>query len=186
MTSPLRSASSNAGSRARTEIALALGSNVGNSIAQIRHALERIRAAAVPDLVSAGLYRTEAELLPGAAPQRAYVNTAAIGRTTLEPDELLAVLKRIEQIGGRAASERWAARPIDIDLLLYGDHVESRPELTLPHPRLPQRAFYLVPLAEIAPTWIVPPNGRSVSALLEALSRSIPPGQSLGPERIAL
>jgi len=150
-------------------VAIGLGSNLGDSIEQIEWAIDRIRAAAVPDLARASLFRTEPELLPGAEPQPAYVNTAAIGHTELEPDELLSALKRIEQICGRTRGERWAARQLDLDLLLYGQRIENRPELTLPHPRLHERAFYLVPLAEIAPTRIVPPEGRSVSELLDAL-----------------
>lgn len=78
--------------------------------------------------------------------------------------------KALEAAAGRdLAAERWSARALDIDLLLYGMRVCAEPDLTLPHPGLPSRAFVLAPLADIAPAWAVPPNGETVEELLAAL-----------------
>jgi 2-amino-4-hydroxy-6-hydroxymethyldihydropteridine diphosphokinase len=97
-----------------------------------------------------------------------------VGETTLSPAALLAVLKALELTAGRrrasaASLPRWGPRPLDIDLLLYGELQSDRPELTLPHPGLRTRRFVLEPLAEIAPHLPVPPDHRTVRELLAAL-----------------
>ena len=74
----------------------------------------------------------------------------------------------LEAAAGRVRGERFAPRELDVDLLLYGERVSSDPALTLPHPRMAERRFVLVPLAEIAPGWRVPPEGRTVAELLAA------------------
>jgi 7,8-dihydro-6-hydroxymethylpterin-pyrophosphokinase len=96
-----------------------------------------------------------------------------LASTSLEPGELLALAKALELAAGRRRGPRFGPRPLDIDLLLYGDLQMSTPELTLPHPRLRERRFVLAPLAEIAPDWRVPPDGARVGDLLAAL----PPGE---------
>ena len=103
----------------------------------------------------------------GASPQ--YLNTAAVGRCRLAPEDLLAELKRLELRRGRRLAARNAARPLDLDLLLFGDLEISRAELTIPHPRLTQRPFALIPLAAVAPHWKVPPSGASVAELAVVL-----------------
>jgi len=82
---------------------------------------------------------------------------------------LLGELKRIEYLAGRRRGERHGPRVLDIDLLLWGQTLYRRPELTLPHPRLRQRRFVLAPLAQIAGDWQVPPDGLTVSELLAEL-----------------
>ena len=74
--------------------------------------------------------------------------------------------KALELAAGRRPGARFGPRPLDVDLLLYGDRCTDTPELTLPHPRLRQRRFMLAPLAEIAPAWPVPPDGATVAELL--------------------
>ena len=93
-----------------------------------------------------------------------------MGTTRLSPQWLLALGKRLEWLAGRRPGPRWSPRPLDIDLLVYGDHISRSPELTLPHCRLLGRRFVLVPLAEIAPGLAVPPTGITVGALLAGLS----------------
>ena len=98
-----------------------------------------------------------------------YVNGVARVETALPPPALLALLHDIERDFGRERREINAARVIDLDLLAYGDRVESGPP-ALPHPRLHERAFVLLPLAEVAPNWRHPATGRSVAALIAALA----------------
>lgn len=116
--------------------------------------------------------------LPGTPPQSDYLNTAALGSTAMEPLEVLRLAKALEREAGRdPAAERWAARPLDVDLLVYGDlcgeltgEVAGDPvRLILPHPRLRERYFVLRPLADIAPDLRVPPDGARVRDLLAGL-----------------
>lgn len=115
----------------------------------------------------ASLYRTVAV---SPVPQPDYLNTAALASTSLEPGDLLALAKALERAAGRRRNVRFGPRPLDVDLLVYGDLQLSTPELTLPHPRLRERRFVLEPLAEIAPDLRVPPDGARVADLLAALA----------------
>lgn len=117
-------------------------------------------------LVLSPLYRTAPV---GGPPQPDFLNAVAVGRTSLAPLELLGVLQRIEADAGRTrAALRNGPRPLDLDLLLYGDLVLGLPGLVLPHPRMASRRFVLAPLADLRPDLVVPGTGRTVSALLAA------------------
>ena len=129
----------------------------------MRRALGDLEAALGP-LRVAPLYRTR-PVSP--IPQPDFLNTAALVRTALPPDAVLAVAKALERAAGRRRGPRFGPRPLDIDLLLYGDLQSTAPELTLPHPRLRERRFMLEPLADLAPDWPVPPDGMTVRELLE-------------------
>lgn len=127
---------------------VALGANLGDAAATLRQALCDL--AAVPDtelVLASSLYRSA----PVDAVGPDFINAVAQLRTTLSPYELLAALQRLEQAAGRQRPYRNAPRTLDLDLLLYADLQQDDPMLTLPHPRMTQRAFVLVPLAEIAP-----------------------------------
>jgi 2-amino-4-hydroxy-6-hydroxymethyldihydropteridine diphosphokinase len=128
-------------------------------------ALRELEAALGP-LRIASLYRSS-PLSPVSQPD--YLNTAAVATTALEPEAVLALAKALELAAGRRLNVRFGPRPLDIDILLYGDRTSDAPELTLPHPRLRERRFMLEPLAEIAPDWPVPPDGTPVQDLLACL-----------------
>jgi 2-amino-4-hydroxy-6-hydroxymethyldihydropteridine diphosphokinase len=120
-------------------------------------------AAVLGPLRVASLYRS---LPVSPVPQPDFLNTAALAFTSLAPEEVLALAKALELAAGRRRGARFGPRPLDIDLLLYGELRSEAPELTLPHPRLRQRRFMLEPLAEIAPDLPVPPDGATVAELL--------------------
>ncbi|HSS52848.1 MAG TPA: 2-amino-4-hydroxy-6-hydroxymethyldihydropteridine diphosphokinase [Thermoanaerobaculia bacterium] len=145
-----------------------MGGNLGPVEPALGRALRELEAALGP-LRIASLYRSS-PLSP--IPQPDFLNTAAVAHTSLEPEAVLALAKALELAAGRqppALNRRFGPRPLDIDILLYGDRTSDAPELTLPHPRLRERRFMLEPLAEIAPGWPVPPDGTTVQDLLARL-----------------
>ncbi|MBI4768959.1 MAG: 2-amino-4-hydroxy-6-hydroxymethyldihydropteridine diphosphokinase [Chloroflexi bacterium] len=126
---------------------IALGSNLGDRAENLRRALAALRGEMAVGPVSP-VYETEPAYV---LDQPRFHNLICRAETTLPPLDLLRALKRLEVQLGRAPSIRFGPRRIDLDLLFYNDLVLETPELTLPHPRLHQRAFVLVPLAEVAP-----------------------------------
>jgi 2-amino-4-hydroxy-6-hydroxymethyldihydropteridine diphosphokinase len=149
---------------------LGLGSNVGDREATLRAALAAIEA--LPDVrvrKTSGFHRSAP--LGGPAGQGEFLNAAATIETKTPPLLLLDEMKDIEARHGRTAkSERWAARPLDIDLLLYENEVMETPMLTLPHPRMTFRRFALEPAAEIAGRMLHPVIGWPIERLLLHLS----------------
>jgi 2-amino-4-hydroxy-6-hydroxymethyldihydropteridine diphosphokinase len=102
-------------------------------------------------------------------PQPDYLNGCAVLAVTLPPETLLRQLLAIEQQFGRERRERWGPRTLDLDLLLYDQNVLTTPTLELPHPRMRERAFVLVPLAEVAPNWVEPVSGLTIRELAMAV-----------------
>ncbi|MBP7676937.1 MAG: 2-amino-4-hydroxy-6-hydroxymethyldihydropteridine diphosphokinase [Thermoanaerobaculia bacterium] len=144
---------------------MGLGGNVGDPGLAFETALLAL-ASGVDGLVLSPLYRTAPI---GGPPQPDFLNAVAVGRTSLAPLELLALLQRLEaEAGRRRTLLREGPRPLDLDLLLYGDLVLALPGLVLPHPRMASRRFVLAPLADLRPDLVVPGTGRTVSALLAA------------------
>ncbi len=131
------------------EVGIGLGSNIGDKAAHVRDAARRLEAEGlVRDLRVSSLYRTAPW---GHVPQDWFVNACAWGTTALAPTALLVHVKRLETDMGRTGAERWGPRLIDIDILYYDGVQLDTPDLTLPHREILNRAFVLVPLAEIRP-----------------------------------
>ena len=148
-----------------TTIYLALGANLGSRRGAIAEAVARLAPAVAVERVSA-LYETEPAYV---LDQPRFLNAVLRGRTALGPAELLALLKQIEADLGRATTVRYGPRAIDLDILLYGSERINTAALTVPHPRMAERPFVLVPLAEIAPELVPPGWGETVGTLAAAV-----------------
>ncbi|MEM6453721.1 MAG: 2-amino-4-hydroxy-6-hydroxymethyldihydropteridine diphosphokinase [Acidobacteriota bacterium] len=162
-------------------VALGLGSNAPDAYAHLTTALARLAETLGPLRVG-GLYRTAPIVRPTSDPalrdQPDFLNTAAVADLSCDawtPDRLLITAKALERAAGRCRGPRDGPRPLDVDLLLWGDTRRADPAdasaswLALPHPALAQRRFALAPLADVAPTWSMPSTGRTVAAHLAAL-----------------
>ena len=131
-----------------------LGSNVGDRLANLKKALAELRAQAG---IEVGRVSSAYDTDPVGPPQPNFLNAVVELLTTLSPRELLGALKDIEARLGRSPGERWGPRVIDLDLLLYGTGEIHEEGLHVPHPLMRERAFVLVPLAEIAPELVPGP-----------------------------
>ncbi len=135
---------------------IGIGANLGDARANVLDALERLQRQPGCTLMAAsGLYRTA----PIDSSGDDYINAVARIATALDAEALLQALHGIEQAHGRERPYRNAPRTLDLDLLLYGDAVINSPTLTVPHPRMTERAFVLVPLLELAPSIHIPGHG---------------------------
>jgi 2-amino-4-hydroxy-6-hydroxymethyldihydropteridine diphosphokinase len=152
-----------------SQCAIALGSNLGDSFTTLEAALKVL--AQTPGIfleARSHWYWTKAV----GPPQPDYLNGCALLTVTLTPHALLMTLLQTEASFGRVRRERGGARTLDLDLLLFEDVILNAPDLQIPHPRMTQRAFVLVPLAEIAPTWVEPISGKAIAALVQTVDCS--------------
>ena len=143
-------------------IYVALGSNLGNRRANLAMALRMFEPLARIEAVSP-LYESPPQ---PPAPPPPYLNAACRIATGLTPEALLSYLKRIERLIGRREAGRWAPRPVDLDIAIYDDQVLDDADLTIPHPRLTDRAFVLRPLLDLDPELAHPASGLRLADVL--------------------
>ena len=147
------------------ELILSLGSNIGDRKKNLELAISKIKVLVGRHIKSSSIYETEPW---GYAGQRAFYNLVAAFHTNLLPPEILERIQTIEKELGRIRQEnQYAERTIDIDILFYGSLIVDNKKLTIPHPKIAERKFVLVPLYEISPDFIHPVVGCSIKELLE-------------------
>lgn len=152
----------------KTLVAIGLGSNVGDRLSHLRFAVALLDELLM-DLRQSRVYETEPVHL---VEQPLFLNACVTGIVDSSPLALLERLQEIERAGGRERRERrFGPRTLDLDILLFGDLVVDTPRLTIPHPRLHDRAFALVPLAEVAPNWQHSLLNRSIARLADEVDR---------------
>lgn len=147
------------------DVAIALGSNLGDRERHLRDAAARLSAVLI-GLRLSSFHETDPI---GVGAQPMFLNAAAVGTTELSPRDLLGELLTIERVLGRERPYAGAPRTLDLDLILYDAAVIEEPGLVVPHSRFRERRFVLAPLAEVAPDWIDPVTGSSVAELLAEL-----------------
>ncbi|MDJ0600893.1 MAG: 2-amino-4-hydroxy-6-hydroxymethyldihydropteridine diphosphokinase [Crocosphaera sp.] len=150
-----------------TKCAIALGSNLGDSLNILETTITLLSQHPSIELIShSPWYQTT----PIGPPQPDYLNGCAILETSLTPENLLETLLSIERKFGRIRREKWGPRTLDLDLLLYSDLILDTPHLKIPHPLMLERAFVLVPLSDIAATWVHPITKKTIQDHLNRLN----------------
>ncbi len=158
---------------------IGMGANVGDRLGNIRTALAELASLDATTVVRvSSVYDTTPW---GVADQRRFLNAVVELSTALSPEDLLSSLGGVEERCGRVRHERWGPRTLDLDILLYDDRIVNTKDLVIPHPRLAQRAFVLVPLAELEPELAVPGLDATVIQLLEALGDEALEARLVGP-----
>lgn len=150
-----------------TKVAIALGGNLGDPIAQFQQALQGLSEHPQIDSVQCSSWYRSSPM--GPADQPDYINAVATAETSLDAHTLLDLLQHLEHQAGRIRGRRWGERTLDLDLILFGHDTISTERLSVPHPGLLERDFVLLPLLEIWPTARLP-NGEQLSAYQSKLT----------------
>lgn len=158
---------------------LGMGTNAGDRFANLQAAVVRLS----PQLDVREVSRVYQTPPWGYTDQADFLNLVAKAETTLTPKELLDFLKDLEAKIGRTATFRWGPREIDIDILFYNDRILKGQEITIPHPRLHERAFVLIPLSELNRDLVHPVLNQTVAKMLEGVDHK---GVSVYPQQLAL
>lgn len=145
---------------------LELGSNLGKREQHLRRGLDLL-AQSLELQKTSSIYETEPW---GYLHQPLFLNLVCQASTNLAPEDLLVLCQRVEQVAGRNPTFKYGPRVLDVDILAYGNRIINSPGLVVPHPRLAERAFVLVPMAEIAPEWTHPLLQQTASELLNSVS----------------
>jgi len=157
-------------SSAETRAFIALGGNLGDVLGTFRAALRGLEARGLHVKQVSSAYRTLPLTSPGQRrPVPDYWNAVCEVETRQDAFQCLSALLDLEERAGRVRTERWASRPLDLDLLVFGDEAIDRNDLVVPHPRMRGRAFVMCPLAEIAPELRLQPDGSSAERVSRAL-----------------
>jgi len=148
-----------------TTVLLSLGSNIGDRYGNLRTACSALQTSIInADFIASHFYETEPV---GYKQQPDFINMCVCGTTLLQPIELFTLIKELEQKLGRIQREQWHEREIDIDILLYGSEIVLMRDLHIPHPRMQDRRFVLMPAAEIAAEMIHPVVGADMLTMLK-------------------
>lgn len=151
--------------KAMHQVYLGLGTNLGDRLENLHHAVQAL-APELKKMQTSSIYETEPW---GFTDQPAFYNMVVSGETEISPDDLLTFLKTIEEDLGRLPSFRYGPRLIDVDILFFDDLIMKSERLEIPHPRIPERAFVLVPLVELNPNLIHPEKHQTCKELLDRL-----------------
>jgi 2-amino-4-hydroxy-6-hydroxymethyldihydropteridine diphosphokinase len=146
-------------------VTLGLGANLGDRLASLGRAVDLLAEGGVRATASSRVWETDA--VGGPAGQPAYLNAVIRAETELDALDVLAAANRVEAALGRTRDVRWGPRTIDIDVLLYDDVQQDDPELTIPHPRLTERAFVVLPLLELDPALVFPDGTRLLDLAID-------------------
>jgi 2-amino-4-hydroxy-6-hydroxymethyldihydropteridine diphosphokinase len=144
---------------------LGLGANLGDRLAALQRAVDLLAEEGVRAVASSRVWETEPVGGPSAQPS--YLNAVVRAETDLDAYDVLSAANRVETALGRTREVRWGPRTIDIDVLLYDDLMHDDPELTIPHPRLTERAFVVLPLLDIDPAPVLPDGTRILDLRLD-------------------
>jgi 2-amino-4-hydroxy-6-hydroxymethyldihydropteridine diphosphokinase len=150
---------------------LLTGGNIGNRVAYLQQAAELIADLAGKITAVSAIYETAAW---GQKDQNSFLNQVLEVRTALTPEDLMTILLQIEEKMGRKRMDRYGPRIIDIDILLYGNEIHNSSHITIPHPELANRRFALVPLSELAASYLHPVTGKSIEQMLAETTDPLP------------